>query len=259
MKIIHAFILGIVQGFTEFLPVSSSGHLVLLEDIFNIENDILFFDLMLHLATLLAVIIFYRKKIWQLIKKPFSPLMLYLIMATFPTVIIAFAFKDFFVSSFSGEYLIIGFLITCIFLTLIQNIQTKYKLEEKMSVGKSIVVGLFQGLSIMPGISRSGSTITASIIQGVNQEEAADFSFLISIPVILGSSVLQFVDIIKNDITLSISVWCIIVGMITSFIFGILSIKFMTNIIKKNKYHIFIIYLLCLSILILILKSFTII
>ena len=259
MKIIHSIILGTIQGLTEFLPVSSSGHLVLVENLLNIENDIIFFDLMLHLATLLAVIIFYRKKIFKLIKSPFSPLMLHLIMATIPTVIIAFLFKDFFISSFSGEYLIIGFLITCIFLTIIQNIQTNYKLEEKMTVGKSIIVGLFQGLSIMPGISRSGSTITASIIQGVNKEDAADFSFLISIPVILGSSLLQFIDIVKNDITISIPIFNIIIGMLASFIFGLLSIKFMTGIIKKNNYHYFVIYILLITILMILLKNFAII
>lgn len=252
MNILHAIILGMVQGLTEFLPISSSGHLVLVESIFNIENDILFFDIMLHLGTLFAVLIFYRNQIIKIIKKPFSKLTLNLLLATIPTVIIGLLFKDFFVSSFSGQYLVVGFLITCIFLTGIHNIQSNYNLDDNIRPLKAIIVGIFQGLSIMPGISRSGSTITASIVQGVNTNEATEFSFLLSIPVILGSSILQVFDIFKSNIQISISPIAIILGMLVSFITGLIAIRFMNNVINKNKYHIFIIYLLCLSISILI-------
>lgn len=255
MKIIYAIILGAVQGLTEFLPISSSGHLVLLENAFGIKGDIVFFDLMLHLGTLFAVCLFYRKTLWNLIKKPFCPLMRNLVIATIPTIIIGLIFKDFFVSSFSGQYLIIGFLITAIFLTGIQYIQFNYNLDENINFVNAFIIGMFQGFAIMPGISRSGSTITAGIIQGVNKKDSTEFSFLLSIPVILGSCILKTFDIIKNNIEINISIISLICGVISSFIFGIFSIRFMKNIVAKNKYHIFIIYILCLSIGILIYQN----
>lgn len=240
-----AIILGCVQGFTEFLPISSSGHLVLLEQIFNIKNNVILFDVILHLGTLIAVIIIYRKSILKLIKNPFSEKMFLLITATIPTLIIALLFKDFFEASFNGSSLIFGFLVTAIFMFICQYISKKYYLTKQFNYKTSIIVGLFQGFAILPGISRSGSTITSSLVCGVNRKDAAEFSFLLSIPIILVSALYECLKLTST--TLDISFDCISLGFIFSFITGIISIKFMLNVIKKSKYHYFAIYLLILS------------
>lgn len=240
-----AIILGCVQGFTEFLPISSSGHLVLLEQIFHIENNVILFDVILHLGTLIAVIIVYRKSILELIKHPFSEKMFLLITATIPTLIIALLFKDFFESTFNGSSLIFGFLVTAIFMFICQYISKKYYLTKQFNYKTSILVGLFQGFAILPGVSRSGATITSSIVCGVNRKDAAEFSFLLSIPIILVSALYECLKLPST--TLNISFGCILLGFVFSFITGIISIKFMLNVIKKSKYHYFAIYLLILS------------
>ena len=259
MNTLYAVILGLVQGFTEFLPVSSSGHLVLLENIFGIKNDTIFFDVMLHVGTLLAVCIFYRKTIIKIIKNPFGKLTWQIIVASIPTVIIAILFKDFFTSAFSGEYLVCGFLVTCIFLIVMTVLQSKYQMNGKINLLNAFVTGIFQGIAIMPGISRSGATITSCVVQGINKEEGTEFSFLLSAPVIFGSMAMELVKINKSGETLSIGIGYLIIGVITSFLSGLVAIKSMNNIVKRNNYYIFVIYLLCLSALIIILNNLMII
>ena len=127
MDVVQAIILGIIQGITEFLPVSSSGHLVLLEKVWNIDDGVLFFNVLLHMATLLAVVLFYRKKIWELIKKPFCKTNLYLILATLPTVLIVVLFNSFFENAFSGGLLVLGFMLTAVFLLVTEKVSKYYE------------------------------------------------------------------------------------------------------------------------------------
>ena len=246
MTIWVAIILGLVQGLTEFLPVSSSGHLVLLEKIFGIENNIILFDVILHIATLFAVIIVYRKTIWELIKNPFSEKMQKLVFATIPTCIIALLFKSFFENSFNGDLLYLGFMVTAIFLIIAQIVSQKEYQYRNLSYGNAIVIGVFQGMAILPGISRSGSTITSAIVQGVRREQAAEFSFLLSIPIILASLVYECFKIPSSVITIPVP--CFIVAFVVSLIAGILSIKLMLKVVKKAKYWGFSAYLIFLSI-----------
>lgn len=246
MTIWVAIILGLTQGLTEFLPVSSSGHLVLLENIFGIENNVILFDVVLHVATLLAVIIVYRKTIWELIKNPFCEKMQKLVFATIPTCIIALAFKNFFENSFSGNLLYLGFTVTAIFLIIAQVVSQKEYQYRKLSYGNAIVVGVFQGLAILPGISRSGSTITSAIVQGVRREESAEFSFLLSIPVILASLVYECFKLPNTVVAIPAS--CFIVAFIVALVAGVLSIKLMLKVVKRAKYWGFSIYLILLSI-----------
>ena len=240
-----AFILGAVQGLTEFLPVSSSGHLVLLEQIFGIKNDILLFDIVLHIGTFFAVIIIYRKTLLRMLKNPFDKKVYMLILATIPTVIIALLFEDFFVSSFNGSSLIFGFLVTAIFMLICEYVSKKQYQYKKMDYPTSFLMGIFQGLAILPGISRSGSTITSAIVCGVKRSEAAEFSFLLSLPIILGSAILEFIKLDATALTINFS--SIFIGFISSLIFGLISIKFMLNVIKNAKYHYFAIYLFLLT------------
>lgn len=252
MTILVAIILGLVQGLTEFLPVSSSGHLVLLENIFGIENNVILFDVILHVATLLAVVIVYRKTIWELIKHPFCEKMQKLVFATLPTVIIALLFKSFFENSFSGELLYLGFLVTAIFLIIAQVVSEKEYQYRNLSYGNSIVIGVFQGLAIMPGISRSGSTITSAIVQGVRREQAAEFSFLLSIPIILASLFYECLKLPSSVVTIPAS--CFIVAFIVALISGIFSIKIMLKVVKKAKYWGFSAYLILLSVFLIVNK-----
>lgn len=245
MSIIIALILGIIQGLTEFLPISSSGHLVLLQNIFGIENNVILFDIILHLGTLFAVILVYRKSVLELIKNPFGKKMRLLVLGTIPTLIIAFVFKDFFESAFGGNFLFFGFLATSLLLLIADYITKKNQNYLTMGYKQIIIMGIFQGLAILPGLSRSGSTTTSGLVMGVNKQDALEYSFLLSIPIILAS---LLYELIFTPIEFaSISIAPIIVGFIASFVFGIISIVFMKKIIKNNTFKYFAFYLIILS------------
>ena len=189
MEFLYFVVLGLVQGLTEFLPVSSSGHLVFLDKIFGVETgNFLFVSILLHVATLFSVIVLYRKTIFELIKHPFSKQSKLVIVATIPTVIIVLLFKGFFENSFSGSYLSICFMFTAILLMLTyfktKNIKKKYK---QFNYTTALGVGLMQGLAVLPGISRSGSTISTAVLMGSDPNDATSFSFILSIPIILAS------------------------------------------------------------------------
>ena len=247
MNIIIALFLGILQGLTEFLPVSSSGHLVLFQNIFGLssENNILF-DVILHLGTLFAVIIVYRKTILDLIKHPFSKKMRMLIVGTIPTVLIALIFKKFFVNSFSGNFLFIGFLATSVLLIFSYYCEKHSKNPETMSYKNIIVMGIFQGLAIFPGLSRSGSTTSSALFMNVSKNEALEYSFLLSIPIILASLVYEL--LFSSVAVSTLEILPATIGFIASLIFGIISIKFMKKLVKNNTYIYFAIYLILLSI-----------
>ena len=246
MSILIALILGIVQGLTEFLPVSSSGHLVLLQNIFGIENNVILFDIILHLGTLLAVIIVYRKSLLELIKNPFGKKMRMVILGTIPTLIIALLFKDFFEGTFSGNLLFIGFLATSGLLLLADYSQKKYRSYKNMDYKYILTMGFFQGLAILPGLSRSGTTVSTSLALGVKKDEALEYSFLLSIPIILASLVYEL--IFSSVSLVNIEILPIIVGFLASALFGIISIKFTIKLVKSNTYKYFSIYLIILSI-----------
>ena len=246
MTVWIAIFLGIIQGLTEFLPVSSSGHLVLFQRIFNVNIDCLLFDIVVHLGTLLAIFIVYYKSIIEIIKHPFCDKTKKLVVATIPTVVIAIVFKDIFKSSFNGDFLFIGFFVTAIIM-FIANYSSKHNYQYKhLGYGNATVMGIFQGLAIFPGISRSGSTITSAITQGIRRNESAEFSFLMSIPAILGSLVFELFDIGSNVISVSFPV--LLAGFMFSAISGYFAIKFMLKVIKKAKFIWFGVYLVLLSI-----------
>lgn len=244
MSIIIAIILGIVQGLTEFLPVSSSGHLVLFEKLFGISEGNLAFNIVVHLGSLLAVIICYRKTLFDMVKKPFDKKTYLLIAATIPTVVIFFLFRDFFEDSFSGAYLGVCFLVTSVMLVFC-SIFMRGGSSQKIDYKTAIVMGLFQGFAIVPGVSRSGSTLTGGLCMGADRKEVADFSFLMSIPVILGSLVLEIVSGGFADA----QILPLVFGFVFSFLSGLLSIKFMLKLIKDKSLYPFAIYLVIVSIL----------
>ena len=244
MSYIYAMVLGIVQGLTEFLPVSSSGHLVLLNRIFNISEEFLFTTIVLHIATLFAIIAIYYKKIWELIKHPFSTKAVLLYLSIIPTILLVFVFKTFLEKSYSGNLLALFFLITALLLALVQ-IFAKRNNKAPINSKTALLMGFAQGIAVFPGISRSGSTISVGLLCGKDKEEVASFSFIMSIPVIIGSMLYEI--IFHSAQIAAVDILPTLIAFLFAFLFGILSIKIMLKVIKKANYFYFSGYLLLLS------------
>ena len=261
MSVINAIILGIVQGLTEFLPVSSSGHLVLLQKIFGITAPGLFFDTMLHGGTLLAVFAVLWKDIWDILKKIIQPLTLFLIIATVPAVIAALVFSDIIEHAFeSGQFLGVSFLITAALLVFAELFAKRsgggLKKAEDMNWLDALIIGIMQAVAIIPGISRSGATISGALTRGLDRGFAARFSFLLSIPAILGALVLQAKELIQNGQAAQaagtgIGAAAVAAGTVSAAIVGFFAVKFMLKIIREKSLYGFAVYTFCLGILIL--------
>lgn len=244
-NIINYILIGFIQGITEFLPISSSGHIVLFGSLFELDN-LLLISIVAHIGTLFAVIFCYRKRIFDLIKKPKNKINLNLVIATIPTIIIVLLFNSFIEDNFNTSSLVWGFLISAILLIIADLKKDKYKPISKRT---SIYMGLAQGFALLPGISRSGSTLVCGLLVGTDKNEALDFSFLMSIPIIIASAIYETIKLLTCQITVN---WIgIFIVMLTSFMFGILSIKIMLKVVKKNKLYFFAIYLIVLSLIVL--------
>ena len=255
MSYIQAIILGLVQGLAEFLPISSSGHLALLQHFFGIETDkVLLFTVMLHVGTLVSVFFMYWRDIIELIKEfclmirdlctgrgagleehPMRKMAVMIIVATIPTALIGFLFNDFFEQLYSRMLLIgIGFLITGCFLFFSEKMAYARNGIEKMNYRNSLFIGIMQGIAIYPGISRSGSTLTGGLIVGLEREFAVRFAFLISIPSILGSAVLELPKAMKAGVG-SGGIGPVIVGMVVAAVCGVLAIKAVIKLVVNQK------------------------
>jgi undecaprenyl-diphosphatase len=236
MNFLNSAILGVVQGLTEFLPVSSSGHLVIAAKLLNIEPD-LAYDILLHLATLVAVCAFFFRDILRIInafvrfdtKDPEFRLGLLLIAASIPTAIIGFALKDTFEAMFSSLLYVGAFLIlTGVLITLAERAGHTNRTIKKISWLDAIIVGIAQGCAIAPGLSRSGTTVSTSLLLGFERPLAARFSFLLSIPAILGASAMKIKDISQG---ISFEQF---VGSLIAVITGYLAIWLFMSMIKKS-------------------------
>ena len=241
MEIFLAIFLGIVQGLTEFLPVSSSGHLVLAQKLIpSFSQPWVLFDVILHFGTLFAVFFYFRKKIFSL---SLSYLAL-LIVGSIPAALFGFFFKDLLESTFSigGIFLAFQFLITS-FICYLSDRSEKGKKE--IAIKDSFIIGSAQALSILPAISRSGLTIFAAVQRGIDRKEAAEFSFLLSIPAILGANLLEIASY-RNEFSLQPFVF--LLGFLTAFFTGILSIKLTISLLTKRKFKVFAFYTAFLAI-----------
>ena len=246
MKIWEGIILGLVQGLTEFLPVSSSGHLFLLEKL-GVGNESLFFNVCMHLGTLLSVLIVMRKKWLPLVRKPLQKTNLCVLVSCLPTVGFALLTKAFAPALLEGQFLALGFMITAVFLFCAEKLH--FDRKRALSVKTSILSGVFQGIAVLPGVSRSGATITALTLVGVDKKESADFSFLMSIPVILGSAILEIVPLVSGEFTLATGdILPLILGTVTAFLSGCFAIKFFLKIVATKSLLPFSIYTFLLSI-----------
>lgn len=265
MDIIHSFLLGIVQGLTEFFPISSSAHLVLVPKIMKVKSEILHsltFDVILHFGTLLAVLLYFREKIinificffngvFNLKKRDTSDfkLSVSLIVAIIPTFLVGIFFNDYAERIFRNPLLIAIVLITfAIFLFFADKNNRLFKNINQITIKDALIIGCFQALAIMPGVSRSGITITAALFLGFNREDSAEFSFLLSVPVIFGAFIFKIGDILKFGMGENIAL--LLSGFISSFIAGFIAIFFLINFVKRNSFLPFVIYRILLGLII---------
>lgn len=239
-----AAFLGILQGLTEFLPVSSSGHLVLFQQFMEIAGDEVLFDLVLHVGTLLPVLYFYRGQVAELVTDPLrgqGPFMerhgvklwVLLIVASIPTAIIGLTFEDVFEALFSTpSALTVTFAITA---TLMLATRMAPEPSRTLTVPLAVVLGIVQGMAITPGISRSGSTIAVALFLGIQREEAARFSFLMSVPAITGAVLKKSLD---ADLTAFDPV-SLVVGFVCAMVSGYLALWMLVELVKKGGLHFF--------------------
>ncbi len=249
MNFLQALLLGIIQGLTEFLPISSSGHLVLFQKILGVTEPAMTFDIVVHLGTLVAVFIAFWEDIWGLLKKPFQKLTYLLIVGTIPAVVIALAFNNVIENLFaSGKTLGFEFLITGLVILYANSIKSGKKTAKDATYLDAIFVGVMQGIAIAPAISRSGMTIAGSLFKKFDRDFAAKFSFLLSIPAILGAAVFQLKDIVSEPTALaSPHVMPLVVGFCASAISGYFAIHFMLKIIRESKLKYFSYYVFILG------------
>ncbi len=259
MNILEAIILGAIQGLAEFLPISSSGHLRIAEHFFTTGTVPILFDILLHLATLAAVCTVFAKKIGHLFcvlgrfiirkskeeDKNDLKMILAIIIATIVTGIIGFLLKDW-VKGIDIRVIPACFVITGIALILSAKIKPK-KQSENLSIVSALIIGFAQGIGVVPGISRSGSTISAGLFSGLDRKTAGEFSFLLSIPAILAAFILEMQS--ADKLSTSVSPMALIAGMLTAFIVGYFSLKFLLNLIKKGKLAYFAYYLIPVGII----------
>lgn len=251
---IEAFILGLIQGLTEFLPISSTGHLYLGRNLFNLNEAGLLLDTMLHIGTLLAVFVFYKDEFIKILKNPFGKLTWLLVIGTIPAVIVGLAFKDYFDGiSKTGATIGWEFLLTGCLLWYAETIQQGRRKMEDIGYGDALFIGSFQAAAIFPALSRSGLTIAAALIRKLDRETAAYFSFLLSTPAIVGAIVLQLGDLLDGQGE-QIALSSLAVGILSSAIFGYIAVKWMIQYLKKHSLKVFAVYVWLLGGLILILQ-----
>lgn len=256
MDIFQAVFLGIVQGVTEVLPISSSGHLVLVPWLWGFEDPGLSFDVALHMGTLLAIIIYFRKDWINIVKGFFSGLKkrqfktaeeklpLFIVLATIPGVLAGYFLNNFAEDIFRSPYLIAFMLIFFGYvLILAERLDSQKKKLEKLTARNSLISGIAQAIAIIPGVSRSGITISAGMFQGFTREAAARFSFLISAPIILGAGTFQMRKMTMGDFQSEIF-WA---GMISSVIASFLTVRFLMKFVKNHKLNIFAYYRFALA------------
>jgi len=259
MGIFDAFILGLIQGLTEFLPVSSSGHLAIFQSILNVPEAGATFAILLHLATLISVMVVYYRDVVELIREffgmifdlfrgkfnirsPYRRLLILLIIATIPTVIMGLLFSEWF-DTLMANLLIVGcmLLITCGLMFLIDRFPSGNKDEKNATVWDALTVGIVQSVALLPGLSRSGSTITAGRARRFDKNFAIKFSFLMSIPAILGAVLLEGYKTIKDG-GLAFDLMPMLIGFVTAAVVGIFAIKFLIKLLNKKKFYLFGIY-----------------
>lgn len=243
MTFFEAVLLGLVQGLTEFLPVSSSGHLVLLQNYLGIKEGVLTFDVYVHLGTLFSILVIFKKDIISLITNlPASLREIFLIvLAIIPAGLAGVILRDFFAGMYaSGKIVGWMLLITGLILYYAENRTRSSEGKKEPSWLDALLIGIAQSFAILPGISRSGSTLSMGLLTGLKRREAARFSFLISIPTIGGAALLEALDAFQDPVKVD---WTIIAaGTLVAFIAGVFAIKVLLKFLEEGKLKAFAIY-----------------
>ncbi|MDD3861324.1 MAG: undecaprenyl-diphosphate phosphatase [Candidatus Gracilibacteria bacterium] len=292
MTPLQSLLLGALQGITEFLPISSSGHLVLGEHFFSLDTSALkSFDVAVHMGTLLAILIYFWKDVWQMLKtffelltgktkfdNPYAKLILYIVIGTIPAVIIGLLFEDWMDANFRnlkavGTLMILvgitfyfgemfyqknyGSNLKAVVQKAVKKLKDFFGCDEGkgeiqgLTLRKAVIIGCAQALALLPGVSRSGSTIVAGLFQGIERSSAARFSFLLGIPAIFGAGILTFISG-GSEILESVSYQSLIIGFVSSFAFGMLSVALLMQFLKKFSLNVFAVYLMIVGIITLI-------
>lgn len=273
MDIAKSIILSVVQGLTEFLPVSSSGHLVIVRELINMDEGLVTFDILLHLGTLISVFIVFRNEVKALImaiigiiydvfrgsdiktavyKNHYRRLALLIIIASVPTAIMGLVFKHFIYTVFSSKQAVGIFLLaTGTVIWISERVPQANIRLSNLSLWKAFGIGIAQGFAILPGFSRSGATISACLFAGLHRDDAIGFSFLLSIPTILGAGILEMKNISLLQFTMD-SQLPVIIGFIASVISGYLAIKLLLTIVRRHRLTVFSVYTWVLGIIIII-------
>ena len=271
MSIFQGIVLGVLQGVAEFLPISSSGHLIVAQNLFGLEEVPLLFDVFLHVATLLAVVLYFRKKIWELIcsfarifvpvknpsvaqlekKSEDTKYIDAIILATFVTGVLG-VFSSKVISEISVKAVCAGFVVTALLLIFSSLLEKKHSASSESSLKspswkQSLAIGFAQGIGTLPGISRSGSTIAGALFCGVKRDVAGEFSFIVSIPAILGAFILELKDL--GEVSSSIGAEPVIAGCAAAFASGYIALSWLMRLIKKGRLEWFACYLIPVGIL----------
>ena len=269
MTILQAFILGIIQGATEFLPISSSGHLVLVPHLLGWTipaEQVFVFDTLVQMGTLVAVIIYFWRDLWDIITVTLTNIWrpnqyshyevrlgIYLIIASIPAMIAGFLLLDSIEAAFHNPKATAGFLLLTAALLLIgERLGQRRRAITELHWHDALVMGLFQALALFPGVSRSGATITGGLLRNLERPAAARFSFLMSVPVMLGAGALALLDLFQMS-NLALFSTPLLVGFLTAAVVGYLAIDWLIKFLGNNPIYFFSIYLVALSLLVLVL------
>jgi undecaprenyl-diphosphatase len=242
MTVVDALVLGIVQGLTEFLPISSSGHIELGSALLDVQTkNNLLFSVVVHGATSLSTIVVFRKDLGLLLKELFqlkkdaTHYTISLLISAIPVAIIGLTYDKELESFFTGQISLVGFMLLITGLLLATTYYAPQQ-NGKVTWSKSLLIGLSQAVAILPGISRSGATISTALLLGIEKGKAARFSFLMVLIPILGGSVLKLLDFLKNpEMNEGISQWVLIAGFLSAFFSGLVACNWMISIVKKGK------------------------
>ncbi|MBN2617724.1 MAG: undecaprenyl-diphosphate phosphatase [Spirochaetales bacterium] len=258
MSFLQGFILSVIQGIAEFLPISSSGHLLVVRNFMNLEDAPVIFDILLHFATLVVIVVVFRKRIWSLIKVLFElknlktdndvkqrfNVVLFILLSTFITAVMGVFIDGLEISNPKIVYSL--FIFTGSFLFVGKYLKGSVDFT-KMGIKNSVLIGISQGIGVLPGVSRSGITITTGVFSGLSREAASEYSFIISIPAIVGAVVLKIgeAEALLDVVSLPVVIFSLIVTMFV----GYFSLKLLLKLLNSGKFHYFSFYLIPLGIL----------
>ena len=260
MNVIEAALLGLLQGLGEFLPISSSGHLLLGRMVLGLTIDespaYKMLDILLHVGTLIPVLIVFWKDWWEMLKNPFkSRTLLLLFIASMPTLVFKVIFDDFIDSCDTGWFLGVSFLMTAVFLLVAEYVSSKNAHKTgKVGFFHAIVMGCMQGIALLPGVSRSGSTLAGGLLSGLDRKSGAKFAFMMSAPAIAGALLLEGKDAIENGWISDLAVVPTIVGVIVAGVTGYIAIRFMLKLMTKISLNWFALYVAILGVIFLALQ-----